>query len=153
IAYDNKGNLFVASWSDDTLVQVGPQTGAVLQTIPLHSNGHPDGVTFDPVTGAFWVADESGGLVEVSNYLTAPQVHEFVSSLPLAGQIFDGVESDGLGNIYIAEYNGTNPGRTDQYNIASNTFKALTSVSIDDVAPVVGLGSLAGSVALAPTVV
>jgi uncharacterized membrane protein len=141
IAYDDAGNLFVNESGANALVQLDPTTGATIQVIPLHSRATPDGVTFDPVTGAFWVADSSGGLIEVSNYLTSPQVQEFPSPILLEGQIFDGIESDGMGDIYIAEYNGTNTGRIDQYNIATNTYTALTSLSIDDLAPLVGGGA------------
>jgi RHS repeat-associated protein len=135
IAYDQKGNLFIDSAGLDSLLQLDT-TGAILQTIPLHSNGRPDGMTFDPYTGALWIADNSGGLIEVSNYLTSPQVREFVSPLPVTG-IFDGISSDGLGHLFFAELDS----RVDNYDIASNKFTALTSVFLDDVAPLIGPGS------------
>jgi uncharacterized membrane protein/sugar lactone lactonase YvrE len=143
LTYDGSGNLFVVEGNSHSLLQLDPTTGATLRTIPLNNNGYPDGVTFDPVTGALWVADQNN-LIEISNYLSSPQVQQFTLPAPLAGMYFDGVESDGAGNIYIAEYNGGNPGRIDKYSIATNTFTTPTSVPIDDVAPLIGLGAAPG---------
>ncbi len=141
ITYDNKGNLFVVAGGTDSLDQIDPTTGAVLKTITLNATGLLDGVTYDPVTSAFWVSDNSGGLVEVSNYLTTPMVQEFLAP-SAAGGVYDGVESDGQGNIYVAAYSN----HIVQYTIATNTFTALTSINgLDDLAPIVGTGSTGGA--------
>jgi uncharacterized membrane protein len=146
IAYDNNGNLFVVAKGVDSLLQLNPTTGAVLQSIPLHSHGFPDGMTFDPVTGAFWVTDDGGGLIEVSNYLASPRVQE--SNSPLTSGRYDGVESDGLGNLYLVGlFHGL-----DEYHIATNTFTALTSGDFDDVAPLIGPGAPTHSITATVTV-
>ena len=141
IAYDDQGRLFVAdnNVAGSSLLQLDPQTGAVLQTILLHSPGDVDGVTFDPVTNAIWTVDAFHHiLIEVSDYLASAQVQEFPSPSGFAASSFDGIESDGQGNIFIAEYNS----RVDRYNIATNTFTAYTgSLAADDVAPLIGNGS------------
>jgi uncharacterized membrane protein/transglutaminase-like putative cysteine protease/sugar lactone lactonase YvrE len=150
IAYDDLGNLFVAqnSGSGDDLLQLDATTGAVLRTIPLHCAGEADGVTFDPGTGAFWVVDRPpagaagvDGLIEVSNYLNAPQLQEFSAPSGFVLSNFDGISSDGQGNIFVAEFGA----RLDKYTIATNTFTPVTQphvVEPDDIAPLVGNGSL-----------
>jgi hypothetical protein len=132
-AYDNQGSLFAVETGSDSLVQLDPTTGAILQRIPLSTNGYADGLTFDPVTGAFWIAN-TGGLIEVTNYLSSPQVHRFASPI---GGTFDGIESDGQGHIFIADGGHG----VVEYTIASNTFTALTSLDIDDLAPITGAGA------------
>jgi RHS repeat-associated protein len=143
IAYDDQGNLFVAvnqNSGETDLLQLDPQIGTVLQTIPLHAANEADGVTFDPVTRAFWIADFGGpGLIEVSNYLTSPQVQEFFNPGGSGVDFYDGIESDGQGNIFIANWQRS----VKEYNIASNTFTAVTgTLKVDDVAPVVGNSAL-----------
>jgi uncharacterized membrane protein len=140
LAYDSNGNLFAVDVSDDALLQLDPASGAVLQTIALPASADPDGMTYDAGTNSLWIADEYAGVIQVSNYLTSPQVQEFSMTMPAIG-FFDGIESDGQGNLYIAESNGFNPGRIDEYNIAVNTYTPLTSVSLDDLAPITGLGA------------
>ncbi|HEV3310798.1 MAG TPA: hypothetical protein VG815_09790, partial [Chloroflexota bacterium] len=155
IAYDNEGHLFVAdnNVAGSSLLQLDPQTGAVLQTILVHAPGDLDGMTFDPVTNAFWIAVAfNHTLIQVSDYLATPQVQEFPSPSGFAASSFDGIESDGQGNIFIAEYNA----RVDKYSIATNTFTALTgALAADDVAPLVGNGSqeLTTTISLPPLTV
>jgi sugar lactone lactonase YvrE len=130
IASDNYDNLFVVSTNNgagggNSLLQLNPATGAVLRTIPLHSAGYTDGLAFDPVTCAFWVADNASGLIEVSNYLSSPHVQEFSS--PIGGS-FDGVESDGQGNLYVTD----SQTRLVKYAVATNTFVALPAAVSPD---------------------
>ena len=140
LTYDQSGHLFAVSSQSTSLLQIDPNSGSILKTIALQPKGIIDGITFDPVTGALWVADNGGGLIEVSNYLGSAQVHPEFSS-PVGNNGFDGVESDGHGGIYCANFGQ----RIFKYDIGSNTFTSLTSVNIDDLAPVTGSGSSAGS--------
>jgi uncharacterized repeat protein (TIGR01451 family) len=142
IAYDEQGHLFVANnnVSGSTFEQLDPNTGAVLQTISLNARGQVDGVTFDPVTQSFWIADFFGhGLIEVSNYLTSsPKVQEFFAPSGFVQDGFDGIESDGQGNIFIADFDQ----RVEEYNIAANKFSVVPgTLRPDDVAPLIGAGS------------
>ncbi|HKI37475.1 MAG TPA: hypothetical protein VKA46_36810 [Gemmataceae bacterium] len=147
IAYDNQGNLFVAGFlvsnsrsgfTGDAVWQVDPTTGAILQTIPLPGlSEDTQGVTFDPVTGALWVTFAPNGLIEVSNYLTHPQLQVFTS--PQFSN-FTGIQSDGRGNLYI----GSALGPLIEYNIAGNTYTNVTptyALTAGGIAPLIGLGA------------
>lgn len=131
LAYDSSGHLFAVS-GRHTIVQIDPTTGAVLHTSQVF-DGALDGLTFDSTTGKLWVASELGNVYSVST--------DFATITKYAGPsgtVFDGIEGDGLGNLFLGNFN-TN---VYEFNIASGTFTSGTAVpGIDDLAPIVGPGS------------
>jgi streptogramin lyase len=107
IAYDNYGNLYAVA-DHNTIVQINPTTGAILNTLVLepHSgvNGG-DGLTFDSYTGELWGTHDGKnlgtGLLEIpvspSGFTSAG--YTFIP-LPGIGNV-DGIKSDGKGNLYL----------------------------------------------------
>jgi len=139
ITYDNAGHLFVVqSWAG-YVAQIDPTDGHIIKRLQCGACSFGidqlDGMTFDPVTGALWVASTTwNGLWEFNTSLNT-------STLLAANKIPspDGVESDGAGDIFAAAQGNS---YVYEYNIASHTTTQLTSVPfIDDIAPVTGLGS------------
>jgi hypothetical protein len=143
IAYDPQGNLFLLAFGPGVrLLQLDPTSGAVLRTIPLPANAaEPEGITYDPVTNALWLSNinlsTGGGLIEVSNYLTSPQVQYFPVSPPVIDGDYGQVRSDGQGNLFFVG------NQILEYNIASNTYHVLapTPGFVGGLAPLIGLGS------------
>jgi hypothetical protein len=123
LAYDPAGNLF-AVVAHNTLCQVDPNTGAILQTLVLEPhlkvNGG-DGLVYDSYTKNLWLTHDGtlgNGLIEIP--LTESQPPRLGTPILLqTGNIHvpDGIISDGKGNLYIGE------GLQDltQYSIPSNT--------------------------------
>jgi hypothetical protein len=110
--------------------QLNPTTGAVINS---RSTGGLDGLTFDPVTGALWAG--SGTTLEKIS-LDLSTVSTF--TCPICAFI-DGVESDGSGNIAMADANG---GKIVQFAIGTSTFTSVASTpGIDDLAPLTGGGA------------
>jgi PEP-CTERM motif len=129
LAYDPAGQLFVVNGSD--LLQIDPTTGATINTFVLGSAG--DGLAYDPFTGNLFVSFTSG-IEEVPTSLSGSG-----TTFAYNGDRIDGLESDGLGNIYLAD---TDAQRIVEFNIGGSSFTPLSSVpTIDDLAPVVGPGS------------
>jgi streptogramin lyase len=134
LAYDGKGDLFVVI-NRDQIVQIDPTTGAVLAKSKVF-DGNLDGLTFDTFSGKLWVASENGGIFSVTTDLGT--VTGFTGP---AGTSFDGIEGNGLGSLFLANF-GAN---VYQFTIASGTFTSETAVpGIDDLAPIVGGGSGGG---------
>jgi sugar lactone lactonase YvrE len=136
--YDNAGNLF-AVVNRSFLVQLSPTTGALIKFIALPTN-QADGLTFDPVTGALWVADENfplGGVIEVPTSLSG------ATEFPGGGGGFDGVESNGQGLLFLAQFFGApSGGQIYQFDVNTHTFTGLTLVpGLDDLAPLIGNGA------------
>jgi len=135
IVYDNLGNVFMVETSTGKIYQLDPTTGAVMKSISLGGALNIDGMTFDPVTGELWVANYAG-LIEVPTSLSG-----FTNFTPTGASIsyIDGIESDGKGNLYLAD---SGDGNILKYNIGTNvaTIAALVP-GLDDLAPVVGLGA------------
>jgi hypothetical protein len=128
-AYDAAGHLF-AMQNQTNLVQLDPTTGAVLKSIAMTTG---DGLTFDPVTGDLFVARIGKGFV--TEVTTGLQVVKNIGSNlgPL-----DGIESDGLGNLFVASYTVG----VYKINVAAGMVTDFTSVpGIDDIIPLVGLGA------------
>jgi DNA-binding beta-propeller fold protein YncE len=131
ITYDNAGHLFVV---DDRglVLQLDPTTGATINSIRLPTN-NADGITYDSFTGKLWVTDFNGGVISVDTGLTTTQ--EFGSPFG-SGQ--DGIEGDGNGTLFVASRDF----HVYEFSILGHTWKQDTFVSgLDDLAPVVGLGS------------
>jgi len=107
IAYDNYGNLYAVAYHN-TIVQIDPRTGAILDTLVLEPhngvNGG-DGLTYDSYTGTLWATHD--GKVLGTGLLQIPVSpaggfaagYTFIP-LPKVGNV-DGIKSDGKGNLYI----------------------------------------------------
>lgn len=137
LAYDPAGNLY-AVVSHNTICQLDPNTGAILQTLVLepHSglNGG-DGLVYDTFTKNLWVTHIStsgDGLIEIPLTQSNPPVLGTPIVLQTNNiQIPDGIISDGKGNLYIGE--GLQ--YLIEYNIPNNTIvKSVKVTGIDSVA-------------------
>jgi hypothetical protein len=140
IAYDPFGNLYAVA-NHNTIIQINPTTGAVLNTLVLEvHNGvnGADGLTYDSYTGELWGTHDGktlgSGLIEipVSPSGGFAQGYKFI---PLPGIAnVDGIKSDGKGNLYIgAIYSAL------QYNIPTNTItKSIVVKGADGVSLVPG---------------
>jgi len=110
LAYDPAGNLY-AVVSHNTVCQVDPQTGAILQTLVLEPHNLTDGgdgMLYDTFTKNLWLAHNSSttgdGLIEIPLTVANPPV----LGTPILFQsgnlhVPDGIISDGNGNLYIGE--------------------------------------------------
>jgi hypothetical protein len=137
LAYDPAGNLF-AVVSRNTVCQLDPATGAILQTVvlePRFSVNGGDGMVYDPFTKNLWLTHVStlgNGLIEIPLTESTPPV--------LGTPIFlqtgslntpDGIISDGQGNLFIGEALQ----HLTQYNIPTNSVVSrVLSPGIDDLA-------------------
>jgi sugar lactone lactonase YvrE len=108
-AYDAYGNLYAIA-SFNTVIQINPATGAIINTLTLqpHNGGAGgDGLTYDSYSNSLW-ATTVGSSVNGWGLVQIPvQQSGFVSTtdfsfypLGKAGAV-DGVKSDGNGNLYI----------------------------------------------------
>ncbi len=131
LTFDTANHLFAVNGK--TLLEfngAGTQIGSL--TLPFGG----DGITYDPVTGNLFVST-TGGVMKVPTSLAGETT--FLMSGANVGDRVDGVESDGMGNLFMAD---TATAQIVQFNIATSTFTLETSVpTIDDLAPVVGPGS------------
>jgi sugar lactone lactonase YvrE len=140
IAYDPYGNLYAVA-NHNTIVQINPVSGAVLNTLVLepHSgiNG-ADGLTYDRYSGSLWAThDGTTGLGVVEIPVTAAGLGTtfslFVSST-IKGSAPDGIKSDGQGNLYIGAI-----WEALVYNIPSNSYtKKVVVKGADGIALVPG---------------
>jgi len=137
LAYDPAGNLF-AVVSHNTVCQLDPTTGAILQTLilepPLNLNGG-DGMVYDAFSKNLWVTRVStlgDGLIEIPLTESAPPVLGTPIFLQTGNMVTpDGVISDGQGNLYIGE--GLQ--HLTEYNVPTdNILKRVLSPGIDDMA-------------------
>ena len=109
IAYDPDGNLYAVA-NHNTIVQIDPVTGLVLNTLVLepHSgiNG-ADGLTYDSYSASLWathVGTTGKGILQIP--VTAAGLGTTFSLyltpvLQRSGSAPDGIKSDGQGNLYI----------------------------------------------------
>jgi hypothetical protein len=140
LAYDAQGDLFAVA-NHNTIVQLDPCTGDILNTLvlePHYKVDGGDGMVYDPYSGQLWIShdgsDNANGLIEVPTDLST-------FSLFQSGQIPvpDGIVSDGKGNLYI----GAGLQRLMVYNIPSDTLtqpaaNSLLVPGIDSLALVPG---------------
>jgi sugar lactone lactonase YvrE len=128
LTYDNNGNLF-AVLNRNMIAQINPTTGAIINKTSIFDN-NLDGLTYDPTTGTLWVGSENGAIWQVPESL--------LSEMSFAAGSIDGLEADGQGNIYLANF-GNN---VQKFVIATHTLTDLTPVpGLDDLAPLSGLGA------------
>ena len=115
------------------VVQINPLTGAIINAgDPNFNASFLDGLTYDPVSNLLYAAN--GGCMQTFNPTTLMAgacVGSFAN--------IDGLESDGKGNILVADVGA---GVVGIYNIAAGTSNTLFSApGLDDIAPVAGLGA------------
>ena len=123
LAYDPAGNLY-AVVSHNTVCQLDPNTGAILQTLALEPhnavNGG-DGMVYDAFTKNLWVSHDGtlgNGLIEIPLTQSTPPVLGTPILLQTGNlHVPDGIISDGKGSLYIGE--GLQ--FLTQYDIASDT--------------------------------
>lgn len=137
LAYDPNGNLY-AVVSHNTICQLDPNTGAVLQTLVLEPHNTVDGgdgMVYDPFTKNLWVSHDGtngNGLIEIPLTESTPPVMGTPILLQTGNiHVPDGIISDGKGNLYIGE--GLQ--YLTQYSIPSDTIvKRVPVPGIDSVA-------------------
>ena len=127
LAYDPVGNLF-ALVSHNTVVQVDPCTGVVLNTLvlePHYKVNGGDGMVYDSYSGQLWIShdgsDNANGLIEVPTDLSSFSLFQ-VGKIPVP----DGIVSDGKGNLYI----GAGLWHLMAYNIPTDTLQHASSSSL-----------------------
>ena len=120
IAYDPYGNLYAVA-NHNTIVQLNPVTGAILNTLVLEPhkgvNGG-DGMVYDTFSGSLWVTHDGttgGGLLQIPvTPAGLPSTFTFYPTPALKAP--DGIKSDGKGNLYIGAI-----WTAAVYNIPTNT--------------------------------
>jgi DNA-binding beta-propeller fold protein YncE len=109
LAYDPAGNLY-AVVSHNTICQLNPNTGAILQTLvlePHYKVNGGDGLLYDNFTHNLWATHDGtqgNGLIEIP--LTATKPPRLGSPIfRQTGKLHvpDGIITDGVGNLYIGE--------------------------------------------------
>jgi len=121
IKYDPYGNLYAVA-NHNTIVQINPTTGAIINTLvlePHHGSNGGDGLTYDSYTGNLWATHDGTtgeGLLEIpitpAGLGTTFTFYDLESVLK--GSAPDGIKSDGAGNLYIGGI-----WTADVYNITS----------------------------------
>ncbi len=143
LAYDPQGDLFAVA-AHNTVVQLDPNTGAVLKTLVLEThykvNGG-DGMVYDPYSQQLWVSHDGAdpttgakesGFFEIPTDLSGFTLFQDGTLLnkSIAIPVPDGIVSDSKGNLYI----GAGLHRLVVYNIPTDT------VTLNPVVP--GIDSL-----------
>jgi hypothetical protein len=124
IAYDVYGNLYAVA-DHNTIVQINPTTGAIINTLvlePHHGINGGDGLTYDSYTNSLWATHDGTtgvGLLQIP--ITAAGLGSDFSlfltpALKKTGSAPDGIKSDGKGNLYIGAI-----WTAAVYNIPTNT--------------------------------
>ncbi len=130
--------------SDDTVYELDPDTGQILQQTTIAScTGSEDRVTYDPIRGSLFTTSNCSGLSEIKIGTPGHRTLDVVASKP--GLSAGGrITADGAGGIYFAD----GPWTID-YDIATGTSITLEADgpgpnrwgAAEAVAPVVGAGS------------
>ena len=130
LAYDALGHLFAVA-AHNTIVQLDPNTGAILKTLvlePHYKVNGGDGMVYDPYTQHLWVTHDGmdpstgakeNGLIEIPTDLSGFSLFQngTVFNRSVAIPVPDGIVSDGNGNLYI----GAGAHRLVVYNIPTDT--------------------------------
>lgn len=136
ITYDDTGHLFAKlgtrTHGDAIIAQLNPSNGSIIHE---HTGlTSLDGLTFDSFSGKMYATNEANNVVNVIDPITLAVSVLPNSSIPTP----DGIEADGLGNLYIAAF-GAN---VYKYNLITGTLTKGPKVPVmDDLAPVSGLGA------------
>ena len=137
LAFTPSGNLFLNLGAG--IEQINYQTGKVIQT--NFTNGSLDGLTYNPTTGFLYATNGTNNILQIDpRNLTEKSIT--LSGSGIASPLnLDGIEATQNGNLIIANYYNNML----EYYTASNTTTVVAGNSIangiDDVAPLVGLGS------------
>jgi hypothetical protein len=128
ITYDPYGNLYAVA-NHNTIIQINPTTGAILNTLVLEPhkgvNGG-DGLTYDSFSGSLWATHDGTtgeGLLQIPVSQSGFTSAGFTFYPQPALSSPDGIKSDGKGNLYIgAVWNAA------VYNIPTNkiTYNVVT---------------------------
>jgi len=145
ILFTPNGNLYANigtrdAGADKWVSKLDPVTGAVLAS-SAHFQGL-DGLTYDPTTGFLFATErDSSKLLKIdpTNLNSTTEIN-FVDSFGQPVSQIDGLEADGLGNLFIAS-NVTQ--RIYEYRISDGAIIYTSPIinGLDDLAPVVGFGS------------
>jgi WD40 repeat protein len=138
ITYDPYGNLYAVA-NHNTIIQINPVTGAILNTLvlePHYGVNGGDGLTYDSYTGALWAThDGTTGFGVLKIPITSEGLvgtFTFYPSKEYAAP--DGIKSDGKGNLYIGAI-----WTTVVYNIPTNTVtQSIVTKGADGVSLVPG---------------
>ena len=137
IAFTKDGRLYLALQGTGAVVELNPQTGAVLRTVTDRTPG-ATGIATDPLSGDLFVTlPFTGNLVRLSNFSdsTATVTSYARPEFP------DGITFAADGTIYIAD-SGNADKIVGTNSSASHTPQAIASVpSIDGIALAAGSGS------------
>lgn len=151
IAYDNSGRLFANL--PGIVAELNPVTGAVVQSTSGVFIPSFDGLTFDPSTGNLFATDGTGTHLYRLNRNNLAAGAQLVTTIA-QGNFVDGIAADGSGNLFVAVRNTGNESASGLF-VVNATTGATSQVAfvpfLDDIAPLVGLGS--PPVATAPAAV
>ena len=113
IAYDAYGNLYAVA-NHNTIVQINPVTGAILNTLVLEPhdgvNGG-DGLTYDSYSQSLWATHfgtTGRGLIQIptsSSGFTSAGFNLYLFPSEGSSIAPDGIKSDGKGNLYVGAIN------------------------------------------------
>ena len=142
------GNLFLNLGAG--IEQLNPTTGS-----PIISNNSItglDGLTYDPTTGMLYATSSVTGsnanntIVQINPKTLSETLLTVAGSGISSSLNLDGIEATANGNLIIANYSASGGGQMLEYYTKTNTASLLESAAgIDDVAPLVGGGSLANT--------
>ena len=141
IAFDAQDHLYVVRYGNKDVVQVDPNTGAILRTV-VSGLRCPFGLAPDPISGDLFLTEPScnSNLMRIVNVASpAPFVVPFATGF--AGP--DGITSTPDGTIYVIE---ASPGRVVQVaGTASGTPGQKTTLATLSGADGLGIGAGSGS--------
>jgi hypothetical protein len=132
------------SSSDHRVEQINPITGAVISSSPNMTGLFLDGLTFDPVTGMLFASARQNtppnfsGAASRLLEIDPSNLNNFTPIDPAGAPVQgpDGVVSDGLGHLFVADGSGAI-----EYDIATQNGTIVSNLGFDDIAPASGLGA------------
>ena len=138
LAYDSNGDLFVADSANDTVHQVDPNAGTILNSLPsplVSPNNQPDTpneMIYDRFTRQLFITSSVyGGIYEIPTNLSG---YTFMASVPAPAY---GIISNGSGELFAASSNTY----IYEYNIEQEKLTQLLSVpGLNGLAQVPGIG-------------
>src|SRR5579862_1836050 len=143
LVYDGSGDLFVADSTSDTVHQIDPNSGAILNSLPsplMSPNNQPDvpnEMVYDKFTRKLFITSSVyGGVYQIPTTLGG---YNFITSVPAPA---NGIISNGGGTLFVAG------GDTHiyQYSISQSKLTQLVSVpGLNGLALVPGVGCTRGT--------
>ena len=147
LAYDNTGRLF-ASIGNNTLAQLDPMTGSVIQSVNLGAGVSIDGLAFDSFTNRLYGSSFFDNSIIRFNPNNLSSHSLLMNGTQVASLNHpDGIVSNGRGDLYIVSRGVGGGNFTDtrlyDYNLIAGTLTASVKVDgLDDIAPLVGPGAI-----------